>query len=134
MTGGHANINPSPGPREDNQPTGNELPLSGNLPFDVLDFGNYPELEDDNEPAAHGAPLDTISTRPNANPPPLAVSHPPHRSTTREQLQESYSIQPLDIEVDDSIQTLLGITQENRSLVETLTRVSTFAFAYCIRL
>jgi hypothetical protein len=87
----------------------------------MLDFGNYPEVNNNKDLGSLGVPQGTAIRHPNANPVPLAGSQAAHSSTSRNEATESL---PLNIEVADHIHGLLGITQENRSLVDSLVHVS----------
>ncbi|PLW45231.1 hypothetical protein PCASD_03982 [Puccinia coronata f. sp. avenae] len=119
-------ITPSPGLQEETDATAADLSTSTrhNLPVDTLDFGDYPEVNDDKGISSPRATVETDIRRPNANSAPLAVSHAWRPSTTRNQAMESYSTLPLNIEVADNIHGLLGITSENRPLSDALSHVS----------
>ncbi|PLW39090.1 hypothetical protein PCASD_08941 [Puccinia coronata f. sp. avenae] len=117
-----ANIASLPSLREDNDVAGTDLSTSASkfLPINMLDFGNYPKLYDDQDLGSPGVPQGTAIRHPNVNPVPLAGSQEAHVSTSRNKATESL---PLDIKVTDHIHGLLGITQENRSLVDSLVHV-----------
>ncbi|PLW36405.1 hypothetical protein PCASD_13699 [Puccinia coronata f. sp. avenae] len=119
-------ITPSPGLQEETDATAADLSTSTrhNLPVDTLDFGDYPEVNNDEGISSPRATVETDIRHPNANSAPLAVSHAWRPSTTRNQAMESYSTLPLDIEVAYNIHGLLGITSENRPLVDALSHVS----------
>jgi hypothetical protein len=120
----------SPGLREETDATAADLSTSTchYLPVDTLDFGDYPEVNNDEGISSPRATVETDIRHPNANSAPLAVSHAWRPSTTRNQAMESYSTLPLDIEVANNIHGLLGITSENRPLnVDALSHVSPLA-------
>jgi hypothetical protein len=121
---------PSLGNQQDLVAANHQLPTLGNggedQGLDILaDFEDYPEISDDRRPVSPGSTPHPLPGAMGHSAVDLRPLHQQDRSSTGyAQRVDHSSLLPLDIEIVNSLQTLLGIDNNNQRLVTELCSVS----------